>query len=77
MRAIMRFSQRVLCFDAGRVIAEGTPAQVIDDPNVQRVYLGWLGPETLVPKPQHRGAESTEDTEEMQNGTSTSGLAIG
>ena len=40
MRAIMRFSQRVLCFDAGRVIAEGTPAQVIDDPNVQRVYLG-------------------------------------
>jgi branched-chain amino acid transport system ATP-binding protein len=40
MRAIMRFSQRVLCFDAGRVIAEGTPAQVIEDPNVQRVYLG-------------------------------------
>ena len=40
MRAIMRFSQRVLCFDAGRVIAEGTPTQVIDDPNVQRVYLG-------------------------------------
>ena len=40
MRAIMRFSQRVLCLDAGRVIAEGTPQQVVEDVNVQRVYLG-------------------------------------
>jgi branched-chain amino acid transport system ATP-binding protein len=36
----MRFSQRVLCLDAGRVIAEGTPQQVVEDVNVQRVYLG-------------------------------------
>jgi len=40
MRAIMRFSQRVLCLDAGQIIAEGTPQQVVDDVNVQRVYLG-------------------------------------
>jgi branched-chain amino acid transport system ATP-binding protein len=40
MRAIMRFSQRVLCLDAGRVIAEGTPEQIVQDANVQRVYLG-------------------------------------
>ena len=40
MRAIMRFSQRVLCLDAGSVIAEGTPAQVVEDANVRRVYLG-------------------------------------
>jgi branched-chain amino acid transport system ATP-binding protein len=40
MRAIMRFSQRVLCMDAGRIIAQGTPQQVVADPNVQRVYLG-------------------------------------
>ncbi len=40
MRAIMRFSQRVLCLDAGRVIAEGTPQEVVEDVNVQRVYLG-------------------------------------
>ena len=40
MRAIMRFSQRVLCLDAGQVIAEGSPQQVVEDANVQRVYLG-------------------------------------
>ena len=40
MRAIMRFSERVVCLDAGQILAEGTPAQVADDPNVRRVYLG-------------------------------------
>ena len=40
MRAIMRFSQRVLCLDAGRVMAEGTPAAIAGDPMVQRIYLG-------------------------------------
>jgi branched-chain amino acid transport system ATP-binding protein len=40
MRAIMRFSERVICLDAGRVIAEGTPQAVIGSPDVQRVYLG-------------------------------------
>ena len=27
MRAIMRFSERVVCLDAGRIVADGTPAQ--------------------------------------------------
>ena len=40
MRAIMRFSQRVLCLDAGRVMAEGPPAAIAGDPMVQRIYLG-------------------------------------
>jgi branched-chain amino acid transport system ATP-binding protein len=40
MRAIMRFSERVVCLDAGRIIAEGTPAQIVQDPDVQRIYLG-------------------------------------
>ena len=40
MRAIMRFSQRVVCLDAGRIIAEGAPAQIVDDGAVRRVYLG-------------------------------------
>jgi branched-chain amino acid transport system ATP-binding protein len=40
MRAIMRFSQRVICLDLGRVIAEGPPPQVVNDPAVQRIYLG-------------------------------------
>jgi branched-chain amino acid transport system ATP-binding protein len=40
MRAIMRFSERVVCLDAGCIIAEGTPAQIAADANVQRIYLG-------------------------------------
>jgi branched-chain amino acid transport system ATP-binding protein len=40
MRAIMRFSERVLCLDAGRVVAEAPPAQIVKDPNVARIYLG-------------------------------------
>jgi branched-chain amino acid transport system ATP-binding protein len=40
MRAIMRFSQRVVCLDAGQIIAEGTPQAVVEDGNVRRVYLG-------------------------------------
>jgi branched-chain amino acid transport system ATP-binding protein len=40
MRAIMRFSERVVCLDAGRVMAEGVPAAIAADPMVRRVYLG-------------------------------------
>ncbi|QYU67559.1 ABC transporter ATP-binding protein [Leptolyngbya sp. 15MV] len=40
MRAIMRFSQRVMCLDLGRTIAEGTPDQVVAHPDVRRAYLG-------------------------------------
>jgi branched-chain amino acid transport system ATP-binding protein len=40
MRAVMRFSERVVVLDAGQKIAEGTPDQVINDPAVERAYLG-------------------------------------
>jgi branched-chain amino acid transport system ATP-binding protein len=40
MRAVMRFSERVVVLDAGRKNAEGTPEQVINDPAVERAYLG-------------------------------------
>ena len=40
MRAIMRFSERVVCFDAGKILAEGTPAEISNDSNVRRIYLG-------------------------------------
>jgi branched-chain amino acid transport system ATP-binding protein len=40
MRAVMRFSERVVVLDAGQKIAEGTPEEVIGDPAVERAYLG-------------------------------------
>ena len=40
MRAVMGFSERVLCLDAGRVVAEGAPAAILEDPRVRRIYLG-------------------------------------
>ncbi len=40
MQAVMRFSQRVICLDAGRIICEGTPGAIVKDRNVQRAYLG-------------------------------------
>jgi branched-chain amino acid transport system ATP-binding protein len=40
MHAVMRFSQRVVCLDAGKIICEGTPAEVVANAEVQRAYLG-------------------------------------
>jgi branched-chain amino acid transport system ATP-binding protein len=40
MHAVMRFSQRVVCLDAGKIICQGTPAEVVANPEVQRAYLG-------------------------------------
>jgi branched-chain amino acid transport system ATP-binding protein len=40
MHAVMRFSQRVICLDAGRIICEGTPGEIVANPEVQRAYLG-------------------------------------
>jgi branched-chain amino acid transport system ATP-binding protein len=40
MQAVMRFSQRVVCLDAGKIICEGTPAANVQNPDVQKAYLG-------------------------------------
>jgi len=40
MQAVMRFSQRVMCLDAGRIIAIGTPDEVMANQRVQEAYLG-------------------------------------
>jgi branched-chain amino acid transport system ATP-binding protein len=40
MQAVMRFSERVMCLDAGRIIAIGTPDEVMTNRRVQEAYLG-------------------------------------
>ncbi len=40
MYAVMRFSERVICLDAGQIICEGTPESIVQDAGVQRAYLG-------------------------------------
>ena len=40
MHAVMRFSQHVVCLEAGRIISEGTPHEVMANARVQEAYLG-------------------------------------
>ena len=40
MQAVMRFSQRVVCLDAGKIICEGTPTSIVKNADVQKAYLG-------------------------------------
>ena len=40
MQAVMKFSQRVVCLDAGRIICEGTPETIVQNADVQKAYLG-------------------------------------
>ena len=40
MQAVMRFSDRVMCLDAGKIIAIGAPNEVMANQRVQEAYLG-------------------------------------
>jgi branched-chain amino acid transport system ATP-binding protein len=40
MRAVVRFSQRIVVLVAGQKIADGDPREVMSHPEVERAYLG-------------------------------------
>ena len=40
MRAVMRFSERIVVLDAGERIAEGPPEAIVRNPAVEKAYLG-------------------------------------
>jgi branched-chain amino acid transport system ATP-binding protein len=40
MHAVMRFSERIVCFETGRLIASGTSSEIAENPLVQKVYFG-------------------------------------
>ena len=40
MQAVMNFSDRIVCLDAGPKIADGAPDDVVANPDVERAYLG-------------------------------------
>jgi branched-chain amino acid transport system ATP-binding protein len=40
MRAVVRFSQRIVVLVAGKKIADGDPREVMSHPEVERAYLG-------------------------------------
>ena len=43
MKLVMKISHRILVLDRGRFLAEGTPAEVRENPAVHQAYLGNRG----------------------------------
>jgi branched-chain amino acid transport system ATP-binding protein len=40
MKAIMRISDRIVCLNSGEKLAEGSPVEIVNNPEVVKAYLG-------------------------------------
>jgi len=40
MHLVFRFATRIIVLAAGRILAQGAPAEIAADPQVREVYLG-------------------------------------
>ena len=40
MNLVFRFASRIIVMVSGRILVEGTPAEIASDPRVREVYLG-------------------------------------
>ena len=72
MDFMRRFATRVTVLHQGKVLSEGTVAQVQADPKVQEVYLGTAGAATtaamaVVAEPTHE-ATATADSRYARRG---------
>jgi branched-chain amino acid transport system ATP-binding protein len=53
MKVVMSLAQRLLVLHHGELIADGVPAQIVDDPRVVEAYLGSKFAERVKRMPQH------------------------
>ena len=60
VRAAFRVADHVLVMDRGDVVAEGTPAELADDPRVRAAYLGAADAEAA-PAPASTGTSTQEE----------------